>query len=151
METRVTHDPDPVLARQVSNLGLIWGPSGPRPDLDVAEGSPIAAALVSMVAYDSADPGVRIRWSEIRRGVWEARCICTVQYHHEPVTDGRVRNDSLKIGHRGAPQCELHAETDPAMLRLALKIVDKDGYWWVQCSTCDTAWQVPFYVESVGS
>jgi hypothetical protein len=29
-------------------------------------------------------------------------------------------------------QCELHAETGRAMLRLALKIVDKDGYWWVQ-------------------
>ena len=30
-----------------------------------------------------ADPGVQIPWSEIRRGVWEARCVCGVQYHHD--------------------------------------------------------------------
>jgi phage terminase large subunit-like protein len=52
VEGRVTHDPDPVLARQVGNLGLISGPSGLRPDLDVAEGQPIAAALAAMIAYD---------------------------------------------------------------------------------------------------
>ena len=46
--------------------------------------------------------------------------------------------------------CELHGETDPAVLRLALKAVDKDGYWWVQCGACDTGWQVPYYAESVG-
>jgi phage terminase large subunit-like protein len=51
-ERRVTHDPDPVLARHVSNLGLISGPSGPRPDLDVAEGQPVAAALAAMLAFD---------------------------------------------------------------------------------------------------
>jgi len=70
-----------------------------------------------------ADPDVQIPWSEIRRGVWEARCVCGVQYHHDPITDDRVRNDPLKIGHRGAPQCELHGETDPGVLRLALKAV----------------------------
>jgi hypothetical protein len=30
----------------------------------------------------------------------------------------------------------------------------KDGaggnYWWVECGTCDTAWQVPHYAERVG-
>ena len=52
LERRVSHDGDRTLARHVSNLGLISGPSGPRPDLDVAEGSPIAAALAAMVAYD---------------------------------------------------------------------------------------------------
>jgi hypothetical protein len=51
-ERRLTHDPDPVLARHVSNRSLISGPSGPRPDLDVAEGQPIAAALGAMIAYD---------------------------------------------------------------------------------------------------
>jgi phage terminase large subunit-like protein len=40
VERRVTHDPDPVLARHAANLSLISGPSGLRPDLDVAEGSP---------------------------------------------------------------------------------------------------------------
>jgi phage terminase large subunit-like protein len=51
-ERRVTHDPDPVLARHSANLSLISGPSGLRPDLDVAEGSPIAAALGAMLAFD---------------------------------------------------------------------------------------------------
>jgi hypothetical protein len=52
VERRVTHDPDQVLARHAVNLSLISGPSGLRPDLDVAEGSPIAAALGAMLAYD---------------------------------------------------------------------------------------------------
>ena len=96
------------------------------------------------------DPGVQIPWSEIRRGAWEAVCVCGKQYHHEPVVDDSVRNDPLKIGHRGAPQCELHGDTDPAVLQHALKAIEKDGYWWVQCGACDTAWQVPYYAESVG-
>jgi hypothetical protein len=51
-ECRLTHDPDPVLARHAANLSLISSPSGLRPDPDVAEGAPIAAALACMVAYD---------------------------------------------------------------------------------------------------
>lgn len=42
--------PDPVLARHAANLSLISSPSGLRPDLDVAEGVPIAAALACMLA-----------------------------------------------------------------------------------------------------
>jgi len=52
VERRLTHSPDPVLARHAGNLALIAGPSGLRPDLDVAEGQPIAAALACIVAYD---------------------------------------------------------------------------------------------------
>jgi phage terminase large subunit-like protein len=52
IERRVTHDGDRTLARHVSNLSVIPGPSGPRPDLDVAEGAPVAAALGAMVAFD---------------------------------------------------------------------------------------------------
>ncbi|HYZ13763.1 MAG TPA: terminase large subunit [Actinomycetota bacterium] len=52
-EKRVTHDGDPVLARHVGNLSLISGPSGPRPDLDVAEGQPVAAALAAIIAFDT--------------------------------------------------------------------------------------------------
>jgi len=51
-ERRLTHEDDPVLARHVSNLGLTSGPSGLRPDLDVAECQPIAAAVGAMIAYD---------------------------------------------------------------------------------------------------
>jgi len=59
-EQRLTHDPDPTLARHAANVSLIAGPSGLRPDLDVAEGSPVAAALASMIAYDGVmrvEPG----------------------------------------------------------------------------------------------
>ena len=41
-----------MLARHVGNLGLISGPSGLRPDLNVGEGQPIASALAAMIAYD---------------------------------------------------------------------------------------------------
>ncbi len=51
-ERRLTHEDDPILARHAGNLGLISGPSGLRPDLDVSEGAPIAAALAAMTAYD---------------------------------------------------------------------------------------------------
>jgi phage terminase large subunit-like protein len=53
VEKRVTHDPDPVLARHAANLALISGPSGLRPDLDVSEGQPVAAILGAMIAYDT--------------------------------------------------------------------------------------------------
>jgi phage terminase large subunit-like protein len=52
LERRLTHENDPVLARHVGNLGLVSGPSGLRPDLDVGEGQPIASALAAMIAYD---------------------------------------------------------------------------------------------------
>ena len=52
LERSLTHDDDRVLARHVSNLSVIPGPSGPRPDLDVADGQPIAAALACIIAYD---------------------------------------------------------------------------------------------------
>jgi hypothetical protein len=44
-----------VLARHAANLSLISGPSGLRPDLDIAKGSPIAASLGAMLAYDGVD------------------------------------------------------------------------------------------------
>jgi hypothetical protein len=115
-----------------------------------AGGTPLPFGHADDCKIVHADPDVQIPWSEIRRGVWEVRCVGGVQYHHDPITDDRVRNDLLKIGHRGAPQCELHGETDPAVLWFALKAVEKDRYWWVQCSACDTGWQVPHYAESVG-
>lgn len=52
VEWRLTHAPDPVLARHVANLRLVSGHSGLRPDLDVAQGQPIAAALGAMIAFD---------------------------------------------------------------------------------------------------
>jgi hypothetical protein len=49
-----------------------------------------------------------------------------------------------------APHCEFASETDAAVLKVLLKVRDRDGYWWVECNACDSAWQVPYYAESVG-
>jgi hypothetical protein len=56
--------PDPVLARHAGNLALISGPSGLRPDLDVAQGAPIATTLACMIAYDGV---TRTEHSRFRR------------------------------------------------------------------------------------
>jgi len=48
---------------------------------------------------------------------------------------------------------EHRGTTDPALLRAILKVRDGAGgdYWWVECGTCDCAWQVPHYAAaSVG-
>jgi len=96
-----------------------------------------------------ADPGVQIPWSEIRRGVWEARCVCGVQNHHDPVTDDRVRLNPLDPKtSRHAGQCEFNGVTDPAMLRAVLRVTRKDGYDWAECNGCDIGWQVAHLAES---
>jgi len=41
--------------------------------------------------------------------------------------------------------------TDPAIFIAILRVHNRENYWWVQCSTCDYGWQVPFYAaESAG-
>ena len=76
-----------------------------------------------------ADPQVQIPWSEIRRGVWEARCVCGVQYHHDPITDDRMRFDPLDPNTaRHSPLCEFVSATDPSVLRAVLRVTPKDGY-----------------------
>jgi hypothetical protein len=50
------------------------------------------------------------------------------------------------------PQCEFAAATDPAVLKVLLKVRPGlgEGYDWVECRACDTAWQVPHHAaESV--
>ena len=37
-----------------------------------------------------------------------------------------------------------------AMLRVLLKVTDKDDYDWVACGGCGGGWQVVHYAESVG-
>ncbi len=100
-----------------------------------------------------ADPGVEIPWSEVEARHWQATCQCGVQDSYEPVVDP-VRLDPLDAKtSRHAPQCEFATETDPAVLRVLLKVQDGRGgdYWWVTCGACDTPWPVPFYAEaSVG-
>jgi hypothetical protein len=49
-------------------------------------------------------------------------------------------------------RCAFASETDPAVLRILLKVQDGagGGYLWVTCGGCDMGWQVPYYPESVG-
>jgi hypothetical protein len=100
----------------------------------------------------AADPDAQIAWSEVEGGHWEAVCVCGVEHYFEPIVD-RVRRDPLDPKtSRHLGQCEYVAATDPALLRIVLKVKDgaNDGYWWVECQGCDTAWQVPYFAESVG-
>jgi hypothetical protein len=99
-----------------------------------------------------ADPNASIEWQEVERGFWEARCVCGVETYREPITDDRVRLDPLDSRtSRHAPECEFASETDPAVLKVLLKVKpgQGEGYDWVECGACDTAWQVPYYAESV--
>jgi hypothetical protein len=105
-------------------------------------------------AYDckilAADPGVEIKWSEIERGHWVAQCVCGTERYYEPVGVNRVRLDPLdpKTAHH-APQCEFVGETNPSTLKVLLKVSERDDCDWVQCSACDTGWQVPHHPESI--
>jgi hypothetical protein len=67
--------------------------------------------------------------------------------------DRRLRRDPLDAKtSRHAGQCEFASETDAPVLRVILKVKDGAGgdHWWVECGARDTAWQVPYYAESVG-
>ena len=100
------------------------------------------------------EPNIEIPWSEIRRCVWEAVCVCGKSYHHEPIIDRRVRLDPYDPStSRHLLQCEQRDTTDPALLRAILRVREgaEGDYWVVECGVCETFWQVPHYaVESEG-
>ena len=95
-----------------------------------------------------ADPTTEIKWQEVETNYWVAECTCGKEYWREPPADHRVRLDPLDPStSRHAPQCEHRDTTDPARLRVILKVKDGAGgdYWWVECGACDCGWQVPHY------
>jgi hypothetical protein len=95
-----------------------------------------------------ADPGVEIPGSEIESGHWRAVCQCGAEDHYEEPADRRARLDPLDPStFRHAGQCEHLDTSDPALLRVILKVRDGAGgdYWWVECGTCGCGWQVPHY------
>ena len=61
-----------------------------------------------------------------------------------------ARFDPKTARHLG--QCEYVSETDPAVLKVLLKVKPGlgEGYDWVECGDCGAAWQVAHYAESVG-
>ena len=98
-----------------------------------------------------ADPGVGIPWNYEGGGLWKAECVCTAEYFREPITDNRVRLDPFDPATaRHFGQCEYVSETDPAVIKVLLKVTDKGDYDWVECGGCGSGWQVPHYAESVG-
>jgi hypothetical protein len=73
-----------------------------------------------------------------------------VETYREPVTADRVRQDPLDPApSRHLAQCEFVGESDAAMLRVLLKVIDKGDYDWVECGACEAGWQVAHYAESV--
>ena len=63
----------------------------------------------------AADPSVSVPWSEVRRGTWEAVCVCVCgkQYFYEPVA-GRVRVDPYDAATaRHLAPCAYSDERDP--------------------------------------
>jgi hypothetical protein len=60
--TKVKVSPEVALARHAASLSLISGPIGLRPDLDVADGAPVAAALGAMIAFDGVTRRRRSRF-----------------------------------------------------------------------------------------
>jgi hypothetical protein len=93
----------------------------------------------------AADPTVSIPWNETRTGHWEARCQCGVSYFDEPRTRPARLDPADPRSARHLPQCEFASETNPATLKVLLKVRERDGYWWVECGSCEAGWQVPFY------
>jgi hypothetical protein len=100
----------------------------------------------------AADRNVQIDWQEVERGYWQRRCQCTVEHHREPPARPARLDPLDPKTSRHLPHCDFASETDPALLRLALKVKDGmgPGYWWVTCQVCDASWQVLHYAERVG-
>jgi len=46
-------------------------------------------------------------------------------------------------------QCEYISETDPAVIKILLKITDKGDHDWVECGACDAGRQVPHYAVAL--
>jgi hypothetical protein len=50
-----------------------------------------------------------------------------------------------------APQCEHRDVTEPSIVKALLTVLEREDYWYVQCGSCETGWQVPHYAaQSVG-
>ncbi len=94
-----------------------------------------------------ADPDVSIPWSRLGYGQWRRECLCGAESWTEPAPN-RVRLDPYDpaTSRHGEP-CEFKGETDPAVLKVLLKVKDGagGGYWWVECGSCECGWQIPHY------
>jgi hypothetical protein len=46
--------------------------------------------------------------------------------------------------------CEHRDVTDVVIIKAILTVHEREDYWYVQCSTCEGGWQVPYYAAEVG-
>jgi hypothetical protein len=73
-------------------------------------------------------PEHRDSWSYLGEGLWRRECVCTYESISEPFVDDRVKNDPLDLKTaRHLGQCEYISETDPAMLKVLLKVKEGGG------------------------
>jgi hypothetical protein len=94
-----------------------------------------------------SDPTVVIPWNEVEGGLWVRQCVCTKEYWRAPAPS-RQRLDPLDPATmRHLPQCEYASASDPAVLKLVLRVRDgaDPSYVWVECLECTAGWQVPVY------
>ena len=97
------------------------------------------------------DPGFQPEWQEIEDGHWTRICQCYAEDMYEPSVDTRTRLDPLDpstFRHGGG--CEHRDTTDLTIVKAIVRVHDRDGYWWVECSTCEYGWQVPYYAAESG-
>lgn len=93
-----------------------------------------------------ADPGFEPLWQEVEEGHWRRECQCGAEDYRESPPDRRVRLDPLDPAtSRHLGQCQYASETDPAVIRLALRVKPGlgEGYDWVECIGCEVGWQLP--------
>jgi len=71
---------------------------------------------------------------------------------YEPRVDTRTRLNPLDPStFRHAPECEHRDTIDPVIVNAILTILERETYWYVQCSACNCGWQTFFYAaESDG-
>jgi hypothetical protein len=46
--------------------------------------------------------------------------------------------------------CEHRDVTDVVAIKAILTVHEREDYWYVQCSTCEGGWQVPYHAAEVG-
>jgi hypothetical protein len=117
------------------------GPSQPTGPFAHADGCKLVVA----------DPDFEPEWQGLDEGHWRRICQCHAEDRWEPRADTRTRLDPLDpstFAH--FPACKHRDVVDPVIVEAILTVLERETYWYVQCSTCACGWQVPFYTAEVG-
>jgi len=104
------------------------GPSQPTGPFEHAFGCKVVVA----------DPGFQPEWQEIENGLWRRICQCYAEDRYEPPVDTRPRLDPwdpATFHHLGG--CEHRDVSDPTINKAILRVQPREGYWRVDCASCD--------------